>query len=100
MFRGETVIVESVGAIGDEDVVAGEAFSRFDPSGVEAQFRVAFEKSIGQYLTGAIGEEMPVRPVPAPDRIILDVDFLGRTSREVRVIDDFVSELRQRGFVA
>jgi hypothetical protein len=43
---------------------------------------------------------MPVRPVPAPDRIILDVDFLGRTSREVRVIDDFVSELRQRGFVA
>jgi len=56
-------------------VVAGEPWRRFDPSGVKADVRVTFEERKGQHLTGAVGEEMPIGPVPAPNRVILDVDL-------------------------
>jgi hypothetical protein len=38
---------------------------------VEAKVRVSFQKREGQDLTGAIGEEVPIGPVPASGRIIL-----------------------------
>jgi|tagenome__1003787_1003787.scaffolds.fasta_scaffold20982481_1 hypothetical protein len=42
---------------------------------MEAKVRVAFEKRKRQYLAGAVGEEVPIGPVPSPDGIILDVDL-------------------------
>ena len=42
---------------------------------METQVRIAFEKRESKYLAGSVGEEVPIRPVPSPDRIALDVDL-------------------------
>jgi hypothetical protein len=34
---------------------------------------LAFEEREGQHLTGSVGEEVPVGPVPPTERIILDI---------------------------
>ena len=75
LFRREAVIVEGVDAIRHIDVVAGDSCRRLDPAGAEAQVRIALQKREGQHLTGAIGEEVPIGPVPASGRIILYVDL-------------------------
>src|SRR6202162_6143590 len=75
MFGCQAVIVERVDAVRDVDVVARKSGCGFDPSRTEAQVRITLKKREGQHLAGAIGEEMPVGPVPAPDRIVLHVDL-------------------------
>jgi hypothetical protein len=40
---------------------------------VKADVRIAFEKCKCQHLAGAVGEEVPVGPVPPTERIILDI---------------------------
>jgi hypothetical protein len=90
LFGGEAVIVEGVDPVGDVDVVAAESGCRFDPSGAEFEIRIAFQKREGQHLTGAVSEEVPVGPVPPPDRIGLHVDLREEHSG-ARALDDSVS---------
>ena len=40
---------------------------------METHVGIAFEEREGQHLTGSVGEEVPVGPVPPTERIILDV---------------------------
>jgi len=75
LLGDKAVIVERVDSIGDVDVVAAKTGRRLDPSDMESEIRVAFEKREGQHLAGAVGKEMPVGPVPAAERIVLYVDF-------------------------
>jgi len=84
------VIVEGIDPVGDVDVVAAESGRRFDPSGAEFEIRLSFQKRKGQHLTGAVSEEVPVGPVPPPDRIDLHVD-LREEHRGAMVLDDSVS---------
>jgi len=84
------VIVEGVDPVGDEDVVADESSRRFDPSGAKLEIRISFQKRKGQHLTGAVSEEVPVRPVPPPDWIDLHVDLREEHHCAI-VLDDSVS---------
>jgi hypothetical protein len=40
---------------------------------MKAHVGIAFEEREGQHLTGSVGEEVPVGPVPPTERIILDI---------------------------
>ena len=40
-------------------MVAAESGRRFDPSGVECEIGISFQKRKRQNLTGAVSEEMP-----------------------------------------
>jgi hypothetical protein len=67
------VIIECVDPVGNVDVVAGKPGRRFDPAGMKTHVGIAFEEREGQHLTGSVGEEVPVGPVPPTERIILDI---------------------------
>jgi hypothetical protein len=71
-------------------VVTAESGRRFDSSGAEFEIRISFEKRKGQHLTGAVGEEVPVGPVPPADRGSLHVDR-WKEPRGAKVLDDSVS---------
>ena len=75
LFSGEAVIIECVGPVRDIDVAAGETCGGLDPAGMKAEVGVAFEKRESQHVSGAVGEEVPVGPMPASERIILHVDL-------------------------
>src|SRR5437764_571150 len=75
LFGRQPMIVERVQPVRDENMIAEESGYGFDPSGTEAEVRISLEKRVSEHLTGAVGEELAVGPMPSPDRIILDVDL-------------------------
>src|SRR4051812_27154724 len=75
LFRRQAVIVEGVDAIRHVNVVAGKPDCGLDPSGAETEVRIAFQKRKRQDLASAVGEKVPIRPMPVPGRIILHVDL-------------------------
>ena len=56
-------------------MVSGMTGGRLNPSRVEAEIGISFEERVGQHLTGAVGEELAVRPMPLPHRVAFDMDL-------------------------
>jgi hypothetical protein len=70
LLRREAVIVERVDTVRHVDVVAGEPIDRFDPSGMEAEIGVSFERCVGE-LPGRLRWRRiddPADAIAEPDR--------------------------------
>src|SRR5262245_4655635 len=98
------MIIKSISAIRDIDVIARVTGFRFDPTSMKAQVRVSLKKCIGQHVASPISEEMSVWTVPSSNWIILHVDFRTKhwpVSRANRLfVEEYIVGRGRRALVA